>query len=125
MPLAALQAQRDHASGLHKVQVVEDASRVRTLRDGRPVEQGVAHTGLVRAYAHKAVAAQAQGRASFDAGTCSHAGGGSGRDAAPCRSKSYGGAEGRRGAAPQLEMWLVLEYCDKGCLQVCARSSVG
>ena len=102
------------------VQVIEDASRVRKLGDGRPVEEGISHPNLVKAYAHNSVPAQPQGRASLDAGSAPRGSHGSSQGVAPGRwpRSCDGGAEGKR-AAPELEMWLVLEYCDKGCLQVC------
>lgn len=93
---------------------------MRKLKDGRPVEaaltEGLSHPGVVKLLEHKTVPTQHQRRASLDGGSRLEARGGD-HAAGPRRRRSCDGTVGKR-AAPESELWLILEYCDKGTVQV-------
>jgi hypothetical protein len=87
--------------------------------DGRPVEsaltEGLSHPGMCKLYAHKTVPTQLPRRNSMDG-----AQGRWGGNAAPQRE--VGGPRRCNSCAgpkspPESELWLILEFCDKGSMQ--------
>ncbi len=101
------------------LQVVEDVRDVRMTEEGRPLEstltEGLSHPGLCKLLAHKTAPTQQHRRASYD-NLGSAAAGSSAPDADPRRCRSQDGGPDKRAPADH-ELWLILEYCDKGCVQ--------
>ena len=115
-------------------QIMEDLSCV-AMRDGKPLEaiitDGLAHPGIVNTLAHTVVLPQGTSRQRVhdSVGSCSSSSSDSGRPSPDssafslsCKTHSQCSSikKGAEGVA-----WLLLEFCDKGCLQARTASTPG
>ena len=104
------------------LQVVEDVRDVRMMLDGRPVEsaltEGLSHPGVCKLLAHKTMPSELQRRNSVDGAAVGLGGDGAAQLQVGIsrRCRSYGGPGAK--AAAESELWLILEFCDKGSMQV-------
>ena len=109
----------------HVMQVIEDLNAI-AMRDGKPLEavitEGMQHPNIVNTIAHTVQHTPHLQRRPHDSAQSSLAG----TSDVPCKSGSLASRnKARQGVQSEGIAWLLLEYCDMGCLQVnCLPSQV-